>query len=85
MEGVGPDGREIAVEAQAVPDVPHDRPSPGARIAHKPAILSECEERHRPRGGVRGTRPVAGFDPALHQRNDGKPYVNNFVFTARGR
>jgi len=72
--------------------------------AHRPAILFECEERHRPRGGVRGvfdflsllgydgsyvdargTHPVAEFDPARHQRDDRKPYVNNFIFTAKRR
>lgn len=72
--------------------------------AHGPAILFECEERHRPRGGARGvfdflaflgyegwyvdargTHPVSGFDPARHQRGDRKPYVNNFLFTAKRR
>lgn len=73
--------------------------------SHRPAILIECEARHRPDGdvqpvfellesfGYRGSffesgrrRPIAEFDPAVHQRigpdSDHLPpgYVNNFAF-----
>jgi FkbM family methyltransferase len=74
---------------------------------HKPALLIECEARHRPDGDVRGAfdflhslgyvgtffhngqrRPLAEFDPAVHQRIDPQSarltrgYVNNFAFEA---
>jgi FkbM family methyltransferase len=74
---------------------------------YRPALLIECEARHRADGDVRvvfdflhslgyvGTffhngqrRPLAGFDPAVHQRIDPQSqhlprgYVNNFAFEA---
>ncbi len=80
----------------------------GARqtlAAHRPAILIECEARHRSDGdvlpvfelleslGYRGSffqngrrRPLADFDPAVHQRIEPdfdelpRGYVNNFAF-----
>jgi hypothetical protein len=76
-------------------------------VRYKPALLIECEARHRPDGDVRGVfeflhslgyagtffhngqrRPLAGFDPAVHQRIDPQSqhlprgYVNNFAFEA---
>lgn len=72
---------------------------------NRPAILIECEARHRTDGDVRTVfaqlarygyegsfflngrrRPLAEFDPAIHQRIDGRHaspprgYVNNFAF-----
>jgi hypothetical protein len=72
---------------------------------HRPAILIECEARHRADGDVRPVfemlqsfgyqgsffqngrrRPLAEFDPAVHQRIDSpsarlpREYVNNFAF-----
>jgi FkbM family methyltransferase len=74
---------------------------------YRPALLIECEARHRPDGDVRGVfdflhslgyvgtffhngqrRPLAEFDPAVHQRFDAqldrlpRGYVNNFAFEA---
>lgn len=98
----GPDFLKIDVEGHesAVLD--------GARKTletHRPAILIECEARHRRDGdvqpvfellesfGYRGSffqngrrRPLAEFDPAVHQRIDAdsdqlpRGYVNNFAF-----
>jgi len=76
---------------------------------YRPAILVECEVRHRPDGDVRpvfelleslgyagsyflnrACRPLAEFDPAVHQRLDPanpeclpRGYVNNFAFVPR--
>jgi len=72
---------------------------------HRPAILIECEARHRADGDVQRVfdqleslgyigsffedgrrRPLAEFDPAVHQRIDAdsdhlqRGYVNNFAF-----
>jgi FkbM family methyltransferase len=82
----------------------------GARVidVHRPTIVCESEERHKPGGHVAAVvdfmtarsysgyfltgsqwRPVAEFDPRVHQRNHGKrfweapDYCNNFLFVPR--